>query len=430
MKKITKGIVIGIITFSIVISSIYYLQLINEINQKSKSNDNDSDDLTIIPLSQDVKGIRLTFIHNFSESIVISWYTELNSTDPKLSYSINPDLSGSIEIKPNSSIISNIVHFYYAEIENLTPNKTYYYQASANEYYKREIMNFTTLPNDNAQNITFLVYGDSRTQRIARSILVQKIIERFRNEFQFTVHLGDIMEDGTLQYRWNNYFIDTEVLNAYKQGIYVEGNHEMGHLSNKMYENLPMINNESNRYYCFSYADIGFIILNSNDYEAGDDTQTLWLNETLYDFSQKNTFNFAFFHHPLLHERIDPYFKEKWNPLFDKYNVTLIMCGHNHHYERSYPMTNSSTLEYDDSENFNYTNINNSIYIVSGGAGAPLQPLNEGLFIAEKELAYNFQLINYVEEINKAILNIETWGMPSDYSNLYLIDNITISRSI
>jgi hypothetical protein len=212
----------------------------------------------------------------------------------------------------------------------------------------------------------------------------------------------------------------------------VEGNHENGHLSTtKMYENLPMTNNESNRYYCFSYADVGFIILNSNAYAKNDEEeQTNWLNETLKIFSQKNKFNFAFLHHPLLHDRIDPYFKEKWNPLFDKYNVTCIFCGHNHHYERSYPMINSSTLEYDDSQRFNYTDIDNSIYIVSGGAGAPLRNLNFIDFIANNERTYNFQLLNFVEQNEKAIINIETWGMPETIGDLYLIDNITITKTI
>ncbi|TFG06963.1 MAG: metallophosphoesterase family protein [Promethearchaeota archaeon] len=436
MKKSTKAIIIALITFSIIISSIYYLQVLNQSYRESKSDDDGSDNLLYIP-DPSIKGIRLTFIHDFNDSVVISWFTGVNSTDPKVLYSINPDLSGSLEIKPNSSLLSSSVYFYYAEINNLTPNKTYYYRVIANESDTREIMDFTTLPNENAKNMTFLVYGDSRTdniqtmsRRTVRRVLVEKIMEKFKNQFQFSVHLGDIVYDGTAQFRWNNYFIDTEVLNAYKQGIYVEGNHENGHLSTKMYQNLPMINNETNRYYSFSYAGVGFIILNSNDYKAGDEDQTNWLNETLIEFSQKNRINFAFLHHPLLHDRVDPYFRQKWNPLFDKYNVSCIFCGHNHHYERSYPMINSSTLEYDNSKKFNYTDIDDSIYIVSGGAGAPLHDENDNDFIANNAKAYNFQLVNFVENSEKAMINIESWGMPIDYGNLYLIDNITVTRTI
>ena len=30
--------------------------------------------------------------------------------------------------------------------------------------------------------------------------------------------------------------------------------------------------------------------------------------------------------------------REEWVPLFDKYNVDLVVCGHEHHYERSHPI--------------------------------------------------------------------------------------------
>jgi 3',5'-cyclic AMP phosphodiesterase CpdA len=30
--------------------------------------------------------------------------------------------------------------------------------------------------------------------------------------------------------------------------------------------------------------------------------------------------------------------REEWLPLFDKYGVDLVVCGHEHHYERSHPI--------------------------------------------------------------------------------------------
>jgi hypothetical protein len=30
--------------------------------------------------------------------------------------------------------------------------------------------------------------------------------------------------------------------------------------------------------------------------------------------------------------------REEWVPLFDRYNVDLVVCGHEHHYERSHPI--------------------------------------------------------------------------------------------
>jgi hypothetical protein len=30
--------------------------------------------------------------------------------------------------------------------------------------------------------------------------------------------------------------------------------------------------------------------------------------------------------------------REEWVPLFDRYGVDLVVCGHEHHYERSHPI--------------------------------------------------------------------------------------------
>ncbi|MHA1255376.1 MAG: fibronectin type III domain-containing protein [Promethearchaeota archaeon] len=115
-------------------------------------------------------------------------------------------------------------YFYTAELIDLQPNKTYFYRVSSDNNNVREIMNFTTLANK-TDHVRFLVYGDSRTQRNVRSVLASKIMENFNDSFDFSILLGDIVEFGSLQDQWNEYFSDTEVLNAYKQGIYVEGNH-------------------------------------------------------------------------------------------------------------------------------------------------------------------------------------------------------------
>ena len=431
MNKLRKTLIIGILSFSIILTSIIFVLLINKESTKFDSDKEDSDAQSFHHVQEYyAKGIRLTFIDNFNDSVIISWFTELNVTDPLVTYSTKADLSNSIVIEASSINFSSIF-IHTAQLTQLVPNKRYYYQISSDKYHKREILTFKTMPN-NPNHIRFLVYGDSRTNRTARRTLAEKIMASFSNNFQFSIHTGDIVENGIVQSQWNDYFIDTECLNSYKQGIYVEGNHENGwHPDMKMYDNLPMRNNYSydSRYYSFSYMDIGFIILVSNPYAAGYVPQTEWLNQTLIQFSQKNLFNFVFLHHPLLNDlRTDGYFIENWKPLFDKYNVSLIFCGHDHHYERSYPMTNSTNLEYDGSELYNYTNFDNSVYITSGGAGAPLYDFPKKPFIAKIKKAYNFVLVDVKKEVSKTTISLETWCMPEDFGDLYLFDNITISN--
>ena len=197
-----------------------------------------------------------------------------------------------------------------------------------------------------------------------------------------------------------------------------------------MYDNLLMSNTKNNRYYAFSHSGVGFVILDSNDYTVGDDGQTEWLNQTLHDFSLKNSLNFVFMHHPLLHEQSYEYHKEQWSPLFQKYNVTGIFAGHLHNYQRSFPITRRTPLGFDNSELYNYTNINHPIYIVSGGAGSKLYNVDDLDFIAKSKKSYNFLLVEIRRDDLKVSTSIEAWELPEDFGDLYMMDNITITKSI
>jgi predicted phosphodiesterase len=371
------------------------------------------------------QGVRLTVLDGLNNSIGISWFTIKNASDPKILVSTNFDLANKTSLEANVSNISDSF-VYYAKLNNLASNTTYFFQVCSDNENKTEIMNFRTMPS--VSNYTrFIVYGDSRTLRTERNKLAQKINDNFLNQIDFSIHTGDIIEDGRIQDQWNNYFLDTEMLNAYKQGIYVEGNHERGS-NTKMYDNLLMNSTADKRYYAFPYNDLGFIILNSNSEAVDNKNQTDWLNQTLFEYSRKYPFNFVYLHHPLLHSRIDPYFQEKWCPLIDKYNASIIFCGHNHHYERSFPMINSTALNYNDSERYNYSGIADPIYIVTGGAGAPLYPTYGKNFSAYEEKAYHFIFVEIKKEMNKTVLSLEAWGMPEDFGELYMMDNITITK--
>ena len=447
MKRFKKAISVGVISFSIIYMMSVSLVLLLDGDANESGRGGLEAQFFPIVLEYEIKGIRLTFIHNFNDSVVISWFTDwyLDNYEPFVRYSSKSDLSNFIEIKPNRTIISGTIT-YIAELVDLRPNTIYFYQIRCDEYTKREIMSFTTMAN-NTDHIRFLVYGDNRTFRDRRSNLCQKIMENFKDNFEFTINTGDMVEKNH-QWQWDNHFIDTEIVNAYKIGIYCEGNHETTSdgesPETRMYDNLPMCSSYAldKRYYSFSYGGVGFIILNSNEYMTIGQAavnQTDWLNQTLIQLSQKNLFNLVFLHHPLLHEgaRSYAYHRDNWRPLFEQYNVSIIFCGHNHNYERSYPITNSTinpeTIEFNNSTLYNYTNLDDPIYIVSGGGGAPLYgpdhcKCSTHDFRAKFEKALHFILIDIKKKATRTTLSLEAWGMPADFGELFLFDNITITK--
>jgi hypothetical protein len=66
--------------------------------------------------------------------------------------------------------------------------------------------------------------------------------------------------------------------------------------------------------------------------------------------------------------------KEEYHPLFEKYNVDLVLQAHNHNYERSYPIkynnANSSNPIITDTNTTNYSNPEGQIFVTVGTGGA------------------------------------------------------------
>ena len=380
-----------------------------------------------VPLTP--KGIRLTSNNDSSNSIVISWYTESQASDPKLIFSLESTLANNKTVVPSFKLITG-TYIYSAFISELDANKTYYYKVSSDASNEREILNFTTTPERTANKLKFLFYGDSRSQREQRRELVKKAMEKF-DDVEFTIHTGDIVNDGRIQSEWNEYFDDIEILSKQVPGYYIEGNHE--HTDGKMYDNIPLPSNGDNSfYYSFNIGPVNFLGLNT---ERDSTIQSTWLeselNKSYQDFN--TLWKIAYMHRPIFNSMSSrPDLTDlisNWCPLFEEYNVDMVFAGHNHYYERSYPMNRFK--EYEASSSYDFKNPSNPMYFITGGAGAPLytRDTNPG-YAPFYNSTYHFIIIEIsVDDIKEETnLNLETWAMPSDYNNIYLIDNITIVK--
>ncbi|MFX1322457.1 MAG: purple acid phosphatase family protein, partial [Promethearchaeota archaeon] len=375
------------------------------------------------------KGIRLTAVNDSSNSIVISWYTESQASDPKLIYSNESTLINNNTVVPSFKLITG-TYIYSVFISELDANKIYYYKVSSDAFNEREILNFTTSPVRNATSLKFLVFGDSRSQREQRSELVKKVVENF-DDINFTIHTGDIVSDGRIQDQWNNYFEDIEPLTKKIPGYYIEGNHE--HTDGYMYDNVHLPSNGLNSYYySFNIGPINFIGLNNyRDLLI----QTSWLEAELNKTNHDNNtlWRFVFMHEPIfnsLSSRPDlTDLISNWCPLFEEYDVDMVFAGHNHYYERSYPMNRFKN--FNSPSSYNFKNPSNPMYFITGGAGAPLYTRDTNpVYAPFYNSTYHFIIIKInVDDINEeTILTLETWAMPDDYNNIYLIDNITIIK--
>jgi hypothetical protein len=105
-------------------------------------------------------------------------------------------------------------------------------------------------------------------------------------------------------------------------------------------------------YYSFTYSNVAVLSLDANDvsYEIPanfgytDGAQTAWVKKTLAAYRADPSIDFivAYFHHcaysTCTSHGSEGGVREFFVPLFDEYNVDLVINGHNHIYERNNPL--------------------------------------------------------------------------------------------
>jgi hypothetical protein len=125
--------------------------------------------------------------------------------------------------------------------------------------------------------------------------------------------------------------------------------------------------NMSKEFYSFNNGNIHFLIMSTEiPYELGSE-QYEFVKSDLENASTNSTIDWIItaYHQPAYISQNDckgcsprVTLRELYHPLFDKYNVDLVLQAHNHNYERTYPILYNSK----DSENPLMVNSNKNSY--------------------------------------------------------------------
>ncbi len=163
---------------------------------------------------------------------------------------------------------------------------------------------------------------------------------------------------------WRDFFVNNEVSARYRPWMPAAGNHEnelgngpFGYLAYQTRFSVPN-NGETDpalrgMWYAFKAGSVWVISLNNDDvccqdsgdsyvrgYSGGaqkrflersliaanEDEEIDWIVVCMHEVAMSSVHNF---------NGADRGIREEWMPLFDRYGVDLIVCGHEHHYERS-----------------------------------------------------------------------------------------------
>lgn len=238
-------------------------------------------------------------------------------------------------------------------------------------------VSFSTAPVPGTRHVHFTAMGDfganSSDQRAVANAMLGRKPELF-------LMLGDnAYESGTQTEFQNNLFAPMAPLLSQVPFFAAPGNHEYITSQGKPYfDNLYLPTNPGGgeAYYSFDWGHVHFVSLDSNcagGLASADGctaaAQKQWAQEDLA--ASTAPWKVVFFHHPPWSsgEHGSSTVMRKYTPLFEQYGVDLVLTGHDHDYERSYPMKGSAVAP---------SGTPSPTYLVVGSGGVSLRPLPGG----------------------------------------------------
>lgn len=393
-----------------------------EVHQRTSSGDDLSFDCQLqgFPVSSPAAQLsRGPYLNSaLANGIVIRWRTNI-PTSSEVSYGTVPGLL-------TQNVVDNtLTTEHEIKLTGLTTNKLYYYSiGSSSQILQGDASNFfKTLPGaTSVQRSRFLVMGD-----MGNNSTNQKRVRDSWITYNGTKHLdgwillGDNAYNSGTDAEYQTNFFNIYQSNLTKNHVLwpAPGNHDYANNAARQADHaipyyamftLPTageaggVSSGTEAYNSHNHANIHFVALDSYGWESGNtrlyDTlgpQATWLKADLAQNTKPWTI--VYFHHP-------PYTKTSHNsdaetelinirqklvPILERYKVDLVLCGHSHGYERSYPIQGHYGLEstfnpathalsgssgkYDGSTNSctyikNATDVRNGIvYAVVGSAG-------------------------------------------------------------
>ncbi len=266
-------------------------------------------------------------------------------------------------------------------LTGLQPETGYQYRVIAGETKSGPFGFQTAVKRDTPYR--FAVYGDNRSHPDDHAAVVKAMA---KHRPAFVINTGDLVGNGNVYEQWGpEFFAPLAGLCRHVPVYPTLGNHEGNGELYRQFFSLP----DSEWYYAFKYGNAKFVMVDScfreNNWFAPSSKQGRWLVGALKD--RGHTWTFAAFHHPPYSSHPKrghsvPHQKQLC-PALEAHGVDVVFNGHNHYYERIYPMR---ALRRDD--------VRGVHYVITGGGGAPIYPARKEWFTAAHESAHHYCIVD------------------------------------
>ncbi len=248
-------------------------------------------------------------------------------------------------------------HQHQYTITGLNPGGKYYYEVIADsETYSAS---FRAAPPDDATDLTFFAYGDTRSYPNIHNQVVAGVVSAFEENDTlqtFMLSTGDLVSNGNSESDWDNQFFSPSYENIqdmlanmpYQSAM---GNHEDSGILFSSYFPYPFVDGH---YWSFDYGPAHFVVVDQYTNYSPGSAQLQWIEDDLATTDKR--WKFIALHEPgwsaggghSNNQNVQNYIQ----PLCEQYGVQIVFGGHNHYYARAV--------------------VDEVEHITTGGGGAPL----------------------------------------------------------
>ena len=350
--------------------------------------------LPVRPATPGVAGLHLQFGADASSEVTVSWHTLQPVQNPRVLLG-RPDgkLEQMADAKPTSykdGKSGQVVYAYHAKLSQLQADSSYMYGA-LHDGAAPEFGTFRTSPRGRAA-FTFTSFGDQGTPSVGKLFVpppgVTLPAPLFVNDNLGSPAAGDTtlgveqlrplfhLFNGDLCYAnlaedrvrtWWDFWANNTRSARNRPWMPSPGNHEnelgngpIGYQAYQTYFSVPEATGQTDvtrgLWYAFTAGSVRVISIANDDiaYQDGGNSyvrgysagaQKTWLEQELAATRANPAIDWIVVcMHQVAISTADKFngadlgIREEWVPLFDRYNVDLVVCGHEHHYERSHPI--------------------------------------------------------------------------------------------
>jgi hypothetical protein len=368
-----------------------------------------------------VSGVHLQFGADAATEVAVSWHTTAAVSNPRVSFGTPAgglgDTVAADTVTYRDAQSGTEVRVHHTRLTGLLPDTEYVY-AAVHDGASPELGSVRTAPRGRAA-LRFTSFGDQSTPT-----LDAMVADAFGSDNHGSPAAGDItaaveqtqplfnLVNGDLCYAnlsgnrirtWSDWFDNNSRSARHRPWMPAAGNHEnelgngpIGYGAYQTYFALPDSGADAELrglWYAFTAGSVRVISLSNDDvcYQDGGNSyvhgysggaQKRWLESELARTSTDKSIDWVVV---CMHQTAvstghgtngaDLGIRENWLPLFDRYGVDLVVCGHEHHYERSHPIrgtlpTDTLTPEVVDG---------GTVHLVIGGGGTSI-PSNRLFF--------------------------------------------------